>query len=359
MNLLDRYLFKQFCKNLFLVMGALVGIYFLVDFFERIDNFLDADKEVSLAIKYFMLKVPFMIDLLQPVCILLAGVITLGLLNHNCELMALKAGGISIIRICGPLVAFAVFFSLVSLALAQWVLPPTLSETNRIWHEEVHNKIPKGTLRKGHTYYKGSQGIYTFVRSDPAKNLFTNFSYTKIKANYDLELFLTAEKAEWRTGKWYFLNGQLKKPVRGQKNRFTIELFREMQMHLPESPDLFFVPTYKQEEFSISQLFNKTTDERLERRAALVNFNSRLSFIFLGVPLIVMGLPILLLVHQKWGKDLTLAVPISCGLAFAAWGWWSTSQSMARAAYLHPVFASWSMHLIICGLGFWLLRNQE
>ena len=58
MILLDRYLFKQFTKIMMLVLTALVAIYLLIDFFERIDDFIQAQKSFSLAIKYFLLKIP-------------------------------------------------------------------------------------------------------------------------------------------------------------------------------------------------------------------------------------------------------------------------------------------------------------
>jgi len=44
MKLLDRYLMAQFAKNLALVICSLIAIYLLVDFFERMDNFLEAKK---------------------------------------------------------------------------------------------------------------------------------------------------------------------------------------------------------------------------------------------------------------------------------------------------------------------------
>lgn len=357
MDLLDRYLFIQFCKNLFLVIGALMGIFFLVDFFEKIDNFFEAGKSISLATRYFLFKTPYMLDMLQPVCILLAGVLTLGLLNHNNELDALKAGGVSTLRIIRPLLLSSLFCTLLVLILAQWVLPATLTETNRIWNEEIKKQIPKGTIRQGRIYYQGAEGIYTFLRPDPQATRYTNFSYTKMTPSYDLALFLTADEAIWENGAWTLKNGQLKTPAATEKNRYTITLFETSNYPLPETPDQFFTPKYKSSEQSISTLFRAA--EGKDATAGAVTFHSRLSFIFLGLPLIFMGLPVLLLVHQRWGHDLTLAVPISCGIAFAAWGWWSTSQSLAKADYLHPIVASWALHVIICPFGYWLLKKQD
>nr|MBF0221818.1 LptF/LptG family permease [Desulfobulbaceae bacterium] len=358
MTLLDRYLIKQFFKNLLLIVCALVSIYLLVDFFERIDNFMNAKMPMSLAAKYFLLKIPFMIDMLQPVCILLAGVITLGLLNHNHEFMALKAGGISTSRITRPLLLSACLVSLAALGFAEWILPPTFTQTERIWNEEVHQKIPKGILRKGRTYFRGEQGIYTFIRSTEGKDTFTDFAYTELTSRFEPKLLLTAKKALW-DGKWTFYDGQTKTPVSMADNTYTITLFEQTTVSLPETPEDFFAPTYKTSEQSISTLFSNLTDAKSDKLLEMVNLHSRLSFIFLGLPLIFIGLPVILLISNKWRRDLTLAVPVSCGLAFAAWIWWSTSQSMAKAAYLPPIVAAWAMPLIICPLGFWLLRRQE
>ena len=50
MSLLDRYLLGQFWRNLLLVATALAAIYMLIDFFERVDNFLEAGKSIGLTI---------------------------------------------------------------------------------------------------------------------------------------------------------------------------------------------------------------------------------------------------------------------------------------------------------------------
>jgi len=130
MKLLDRYLMAQFAKNLALVICSLLAIYMLVDFFERLDNFLESQKTITLAVKYLLFKLPFMYIQLIPVCLMLAGIITLGVLNHHFEFMALMASGISVIRIIRPLLVAAALFTLLTVAIGQWVLPATTAATS-------------------------------------------------------------------------------------------------------------------------------------------------------------------------------------------------------------------------------------
>ena len=81
--LLNRYILWNFLRNLGMLFAALISLYLLIDFFEKIDNFLEKGKAAGLILKFFVLNIPFIIEQMSPVCVLLAGVITLGVLNHT------------------------------------------------------------------------------------------------------------------------------------------------------------------------------------------------------------------------------------------------------------------------------------
>jgi lipopolysaccharide export system permease protein len=358
MILLDRYLFIQFLRNMVLVLAALVTIYLLIDFFERIDDFVEAKKSFGLAAKYFLLKTPLIIEQLIPIIILLGGIIVLGLLNHHGEILALKALGIHTFRITIPITVTAVVFSLMTLAFAEWIVPPTTSHTNKIFYEQVRQEKPKGILRENRFYYKNESGFYSFEKHDRENNRFDSFIFTSWDDNYTLDMFLTADSAFWKNGSWTFKNCRIK-----QKNidgGYNVTTHDEKSLPLSVNPEDFFVPEYKINELSFSELYSLSkTNNGTRGTEAGLKFLERLSFIFLGVPLLMLGLPLLLIAHQKWGRDLSLAIPLSCGLAFAAWGGWSVMQSLAKAAIINPHFAAWSIHLLIAAIGTFLILQQD
>jgi len=358
MILLDRYLFKQFSRTLLLVLAALVTIYLFVDFFEQIDNFIEAKKNLGLAAKYFLLKTPLIIEQLIPIIILLGGIIVLGLLNHHGEIIALKAVGIHTFRITIPITVTAVVFSLLTLAFAEWVVPPATAHSNKIFYEEVRQEKPRGILRENRFYYKDQNGFYSFEEHDQKKNSFQNFIFTSWNANYSLDMFLTAESAIWQNGIWTFTNCRIK-----QKNgagAYEVTIHDKTNLQLSATPRDFFVPEYKINELSLSGLYSLAKKNKGSRGTeAGLKFLERISFIFLGIPLLMLGLPLLLIAHQKWGRDLSLAIPLSCGLVFAAWGGWSVMQSFAKAAIINPHFAAWSVHLLIAAIGTFLILQQD
>ncbi|OKY74235.1 MAG: hypothetical protein BM485_14510 [Desulfobulbaceae bacterium DB1] len=355
MKLLDRYIFKQFFMNLLLVLASLVAIYLLVDFFERIDNFSEAGKPFTLALTYFLLKIPLIYDQMAPVCILLAGVVTLGLLGKNRELMSLNAGGISLFRIVLPIMAASLLFTLFTVAAAQWLLPKSNTRMNEIWYQEVTQQVAKGIVRKGRVFHKGENGFYTLKLPDPQKHHFTQFIYTGWDESHrNITIFLTAKGASWSEDGWTFRNGQIKKPR--PDGGYDIQIFSKLKLDLPDTPDQFFIPVYKTAELSLSELHRNAMESLAKgKRQGIIDINRRFSFIFLGVPLLLLAIPLLHSMQRKWSRDLSMTIPVSCVLAFFAWGLWNVGQSLSQADYLNSFVASWSIHVVLSASGLLLL----
>jgi len=111
MSLIEKYLTKEIFKYFGIVLLTVVGIYLAVDFFQRIDNFLEANLPFSKIISFYQLKIPLIIIQIAPVGILLAVIIVFGLMNKNNEIIALKSSGVSIFYLLGPVVLIGLLLS--------------------------------------------------------------------------------------------------------------------------------------------------------------------------------------------------------------------------------------------------------
>jgi lipopolysaccharide export system permease protein len=357
-TLLYRYILQQFFKNIFMLMASFTAIYILIDFFEKIDEFTGRGKSVGLILKFFTLNVPFILEQMGPVCILLAGVITLGIISHNNELIALKASGIPLYKITAPIISAGIVCTLLFLSMSQFVLPKTISITNRIWNQEVKGRVALGIYRNGRFYYHGQNGFYSFARPDPKQDIFFFFSYSSWDDDYQLNSLLTAERAIWEKGTWTLLNGQVQID---QEGRLSTSTFTSQVVDLPEKPTDFFVPKDYTAELSLTGLYTNALSKKspVEKNRAWVNFYSRISYTLLAMPLLLLGLPLLLYIYRSWGRDLSLAIPMSCGMAFVCWGSWGTLQSLAKAGYVNPIIAASSIHIIGCLVGIILLMREN
>jgi lipopolysaccharide export system permease protein len=356
MNLIDRYIFKQFLWNFILVVGGLLSLYILIDFFEKIDNFTEKGKTVGYALQFFMLKIPDIYFQVSPVCILLAGIITLGILNQNKEAIALNAGGISFVRIIIPITLSSLIITMATMAMSQWILPTTSTRANEIWEGEIRNRQTEGIIRNKNVFFHGKEGIYTFSNSND-HTVLKNFLYTSWDEDRNLTLFISAETASFDK-RWTLVNGI--KKTKTPTSDFSIINFDTLTLDLNESPADFFTPTFRPGEHSISELWTRTSDGLGRSPAMLLDLHSRLSFIFLGIPLLLFAIPITTHIHHKWKRDLTVAIPFSCALAFMVWGIWSALQAMAKLSIISPLAGSWCVHILASIIAFiWIGRQNS
>ncbi len=358
MQLLTRYLLGQFTRYFFTINIGFVAVYLLIDFFEKYDEFAEAGKPVSLILKFFIYNIPFVVDQLGPILILLSGVITLGILNHSNELTALKAGGVPLKRITRPIFLAALLFTAFFILTAQFLLPNTISITNDIWYEQVRGKVPLGIYRNGRYYFKGSEGFYSFQWPNNKDMVLSNFSYSTWDDDYNVKELTVAKFARWTTDGWILRKGQIQRRTGGS---FSTEVFDASRFAFPETPEDFLIPEYESVEMSLTELFSEISEQEVDADTikARAEFYGRISYLILGIPLLLLGLPILILSYQKWGRDLSIAIPVSCGMAFLAWGTWGALQSLAKTGYIPAIPAALAVHVVFSLLGLYLLRMQD
>lgn len=359
MQLLTRYLLAQFTRYFFTIIVGFVAVYLLIDFFEKYDEFAEAGKPASLILQFFIYNIPFVIDQLGPILILLSGVITLGILNHSNELTALKAAGIPLKRITRPIFIAAFFFTTLFIGAAQFILPKTISITNDIWFEQVRGKVPLGIYRNGRYYFKGSEGFYSFQWPNNKDMVLSHFSYSTWDENYNIKDVTVARFARWTKFGWSLKKGQIQRQT--EDGTFETELFNARYFFFPETTEDFLIPEYESAEMSLTGLFSDIGDQETETDTinARAEFYSRVSYLILGIPLLLLGLPILILSYRKWGRDLSIAIPVSCGMAFFAWGSWGTLQSFAKTGYIPALPAALVVHVVFSLFGIYLLRKQD
>jgi lipopolysaccharide export system permease protein len=292
---------------------------------------------------------------------LLAGVISLGILAHSHELTALKAGGIPLRLIIRPIVIGSVIFTLLFVVAAQFLLPITIGKTNTIWYEQLKGKVPLGILRNNRYYYRGNDGFYSFTWPNSKTTTFKDFSYSRWNKKYNIDSLITAGTASWNkeNNHWILENIQIQQSQEAGHDKITNYPTDEFQF--PEKPEDFLTPENKTAELSLTGLYQEIGRSQVEHevQAAWTAFLGRISYILLGIPLLLLGLPILLYSYQRWGRDLSVAIPASCGLAFFAWGIWGALQSLATAGYVSPFIAAASIHIIFSIVGIILLMRED
>ncbi|MDX1584690.1 MAG: LPS export ABC transporter permease LptF, partial [Thermoanaerobaculia bacterium] len=122
-NTLDRYILSQFLKVLLAVLVSTAVLFIIVDYTEIADEISEFDVSWSIVASYYRYYVIQVLDLILPLSILLATMITFGIFSRNSEITAMKANGVSLYRISVPIIMVAAIASGISYLLQDFILP--------------------------------------------------------------------------------------------------------------------------------------------------------------------------------------------------------------------------------------------
>ena len=140
LSALSAYVARQ---NLFLMatcLGAGTFIYLLTDLSDRLEHFLDAGLGVRQILIYFAVKIPMIFAQILPAVFLLAVVLQIGLMVRSREMMALRAGGVSMRWFVRFFFVYALIWSAGQLVFSQFIASYGEQEATRIWREEVRKR---------------------------------------------------------------------------------------------------------------------------------------------------------------------------------------------------------------------------
>ena len=139
MRILDRYLLREFLTYLVLGLLGFIIIFIVVELIEKMDVFLDHRAPWPLVAEYFINLSPEVVVKMLPVALLLATFLALGQLNKFGELTAMRAGGLSLLRIMMPVLSVAIGCVFVSLLLGEGVVPAATRARDTIFDERIQH----------------------------------------------------------------------------------------------------------------------------------------------------------------------------------------------------------------------------
>lgn len=123
MNLLDRYLVRQILAGMAIATFVLLPLFSFLDLLEELEDVGEGSYAVADALRYVALLVPRRLIQLAPFIALLGNVIALGRLAVTLELTAMRAAGLSPMRIARASLAVGLVAVGVLAALEQFVAP--------------------------------------------------------------------------------------------------------------------------------------------------------------------------------------------------------------------------------------------
>jgi lipopolysaccharide export system permease protein len=132
MKVLKKHILKEFLGVLRITTLAFITLFLLMDIVEKVDDLIEHNVPLWTGLNYFLFKLPFMFCQVAPVSVLLAVLISLGTLNKNGEITAVKAGGISLMNALSALFVSGILISALVIVIKESVTPATNKLVDKI-----------------------------------------------------------------------------------------------------------------------------------------------------------------------------------------------------------------------------------
>lgn len=358
MTILDKYLTREIFQYFFMVLILVVAIYLAVDFFEKIDNFMEAGLPFSRAIDFFLHTVPFVLSQIIPVGVLLSVLICFGLMNKHNELTALRSCGISIYSLIKPILALGFLFSIGLFFISEAIVPVTMTTANRIWLNEVQKEQAIST-RENNIWMKTPNGIMHIRHYNPAEKTLYKVTLNTFDDNFRLIQRMDAERSVFSNGQWVLFE-ILEQTLDDTGLSYTITFHDSMPVQLDMNPERLKQVAKKTSEMNIKELLNNIHIIEGEGYSATryrVDFHAKIAFPFVCVILILAGVGIACKNQLKDGLPASIAYGI--GMAFLYWVLNSFCISLGYGEMLPPMIAAWTTNAVFLCFGIMMLMHAE
>lgn len=358
MSIIHRYLTNETIRYFAMVLAMVICIYMAVDFFENIDRFIRRNLPAETIAAYFLNKIPFVVAQITPVGVLIAVLITFGLMSKNNEILALKSSGISVYALVKPALGIGIIFSIFLFFMAEAVVPITMDHVNRIWVEEVRNEKVV-MLRERDIWIKRSRSIIHIKYYNPAEKAIFGITANYFDGDFRLIKRIDAKKGIFEQGKWLLSETMEQTLIKGV-GQYKVELKPKQSVALDFIPDDLKKVIRKSEEMNFLELLNyvrKVEAEGYDATSYRVDLYGKTALPFVCIIMVLVGTGIG--VRDKITEGLAVSVTYGIGIAFLYWVLYSFCVSLGYGEMLPPFIAAWTANLTFLCVGVLLLMNAE
>ena len=360
--ILDDYVLREFLTTFALVLVSFVLLMLVFTFFERLGDIIRNRTPLVTVGAYLFNLIPSMVYTMLPLGVLVAVLVTFGVLNRSSELTAMKATGISIYRVIVPVLAIAAIFA-VTLFLFDESYLPGANRRQEALLSVIKGRPAQTFLRPDQQWIFGRQEpgkagrIYYYQFFDPDHDRFANLSVFEFDPeNFALTRRIFADTAHWdqHLNQWIFEDGwdrHFQSEAISSYDRFSLSTFAALH----EDPAYFKKENHQSSEMSFLELSRYIHDLRqsgFDTMRLRVQLDHKLSYPLITLIMAVLGVPFALSMGKR-GSLSGIAAALSVAIAY-----WVTAgifDAMGNVNLLPAFLAAWSPDLLFGLAGGYLL----
>lgn len=361
-SLLDLYVGKLYLRILAMSALGMAGLFYIATFIDLSDKVFKGEATMLMLLSYLWWETPQFFYYILALAVLLATLVTIGLLTKNSELIVMRACGVSLYRTALPLLVFAIVASGALFGLEERVLATSNRRAEQLKHL-IKGGSPQTFDVLNRKWIVGPEGhVFHYIYYDPNRKELNGLSVFEFdadkadlvkrtfasQARYDATATRATAQPVWQaTGGWIRdFNAQADVAKFSPFNNTTLTL---------ESASYFVTEAPEPERMNFAQLRRYIDDLRasgyhlLEHEVAL---QRKLAFPFVTLVMTLIAVPFAVTTGRRGAM---YGIGIGIALALVYWTMISVFAAFGAADVINPTLAAWAPNLLFGATAAYLL----
>jgi LPS export ABC transporter permease LptF len=364
MRLIDRFISRELLVNILFAIFVLSLVLVVGNIFRKLLPLLvNHDVPAEYLVTFIAYVLPFSLIFTIPWGLLTAILLVFGRLSADNELIAMRSNGVSVTRVCVPLL----FIALVATAICLWLnvkVAPAAQERLRstifdlatrnpvalFGSDQVIDEFPGRKIYVGKKQGSKLQNIIVFEMNENGMPMRVTFAKTgKLEADLANKRILM-----------HLYNARYQQ--RDEANPWDLRKIRDGINMAEGTLPISLTDLYEREKkqpsrsaLSIEQLLDQLkTGDRHEQSASRTEINKRFSFPFSCLAFALIGVPLGVTAHRR---ETSIGFLMSLVVAIVYFLFIIVADTLRADPKLHPELLVWLPNILFLLLGAWMFRR--
>jgi lipopolysaccharide export system permease protein len=207
-RILDKYLLREYAWPLLYCFDVFAMLMIVIDLFGTLDDFIQYHARFGTVVHYYLILFPEMFVIIMPMALLLGLLFCLANLSKYNELVAMRANGVSLLRLAVPLLAIGAAATIAVFVVNEMLVPHAHERADAL-RAIVRGKSRPDVLENFFFANTIERRDWYARRFDTRHSAMETVEVHDRKDNGDPDVDVYAESARWTNHQWYFFNADV------------------------------------------------------------------------------------------------------------------------------------------------------
>ena len=356
-SIIDGYLVRAFLRIFFSSLLVTTSLYIVVDFFDRITNFLDNAIPVWTVIRYFIYNAPLSISRVIGFATLFSTLFCLSMAARTNEITAMRSSGISVQRIALPLLILSMFICLSTFFWNEALVPIFAHRAQAIYKVEIQKKQQQSLFGTREIWLRAQGSFINIGNFDTRTNVLEHVTVFLLNRDFSLRGLVEVPSARWNGHEWEA------KEATGWNILADGKMVRRKDTVLPtisNTPDDLKLLARDPEEFTFFDLQRQISEMKakgMDTTSDEVDLQTKLALPFISPLMVLLATPFALKKQMSAGLALSFGAAMVVG--FGYWVLTALCISLGHSGALPASIAAWIPNTIFAMIGFFYFTTEE